>query len=270
VLVLGASAGIGRALAVRAVKEGAQVLMAARRGTELEKAADEAGGGHPVCVDVRVPADFARLATAARETLGQIDALVFTVGAAMLRPIADTDADDWRHTLETNVVGFHETMRACLPALAPNATVVVLSSEGVDRPFSALGAYVTSKVALERAVLAWRTEHPQIRFCRVRVGQTFPTDMGGDFDSDTLTRAMDDWAARGLAQAEFMTPEDVAGVLIGVIRTATDYPGVCLEELTVRSSAALATSFQGAMESAAGQPGPPDRDREPHQNSPGA
>jgi len=62
VVVIGASAGIGRALAVRAVQEGAQVLMAARRGAELEKAADEAGGGHPVTVDVRAPEDCARLA----------------------------------------------------------------------------------------------------------------------------------------------------------------------------------------------------------------
>ena len=69
VLVIGASAGIGRALAVRAVQEGAQVLMAARRGEELEKAAAEARGGHPVTVDVRVPEDCARLADGrARDT----------------------------------------------------------------------------------------------------------------------------------------------------------------------------------------------------------
>jgi NAD(P)-dependent dehydrogenase (short-subunit alcohol dehydrogenase family) len=256
VLVLGASAGIGRALAVRAVREGAQVLMAARRATELEKAADEAGGGHPVCVDVRVPEDCARLATAAGETLGQIDILVFTVGAATLRLMADTDADDWRHAFETNVIGFHQTVRSCLPLLAPNAIVVVLSSEGVDQPRSALGTYVTSKVALERAVTAWRTEHPQIRFCRVRVGQTFPTDMGVTFDADTLTRAMDEWAARGLAQEEFMTPEDVAGVLVGVMRTATDYPGICLEELTVRSASAVTATYEQAVTDAAGQDGP--------------
>jgi len=88
VLVIGASAGIGRALAVRAVQEGAQVLMAARRGAELEKAAAEARGGQPVTVDVRVPEDCARLATAARETLGQIDILAFTVGAATLSMMA--------------------------------------------------------------------------------------------------------------------------------------------------------------------------------------
>jgi NAD(P)-dependent dehydrogenase (short-subunit alcohol dehydrogenase family) len=248
VLILGASAGIGRALAVRAVQEGAQVLMAARRGAELEKVATEARGGHSVIVDVRVPEDCTRLAAAARETLGQIDVLVSTVGAATLRLMADTDAEDLRRAFETNVIGFHQPMRACLPLLVPNAVVMVLSSESIDQPFSALGAYVTSKIAMERALTAWRTEHPEIRFCRVRVGQTFPTDFGNDFDSVTLTRALDDWAARGLAQAQFMTPEEVAGVLAGVLRTATDHPGVCLDELLVRSASAGAGTFHDALE----------------------
>jgi NAD(P)-dependent dehydrogenase (short-subunit alcohol dehydrogenase family) len=258
VLVIGASAGIGRALAVRAVQEGAQVLMAARRGAELEKAADEAGGGHPVTVDVRVPEDCARLATAARETLGQIDILAFTVGAATLSMMADTDAEDLRRAFETNVIGFHQPMRSCLPLLAPNAVVMVLSSESIDQPFSALGAYVTSKQALERTLMAWRTEHPGIRFCRVRVGQTFPTEFGSAFDGAVLTRAMTDWAARGLAKAQFMTPEEVAGALVGILRTAADHPGICLDELMVRSSSAATESFDRALEDAAGQPGPPD------------
>jgi NAD(P)-dependent dehydrogenase (short-subunit alcohol dehydrogenase family) len=255
VVVIGASAGIGRALAVRAVQEGAQVLMAARRGAELEKAAAEARGGHSVTMDVRVAEDCTRLATAARETLGQIDILVSTVGVATLRLMADTDAEDLRRAFETNVIGFHQPMRSCLPLLAPNAVVMVLSSESVDQPFSALGAYVTSKQALERALIAWRTEHPGIRFCRVRVGQTFPTEFGNAFDSETLTRALDDWAARGLAQAQFMTPEEVAGVLVGVLRTAADHPGVSLDELMVRSSSAGTATYHDAMEDA-GQSSP--------------
>jgi NAD(P)-dependent dehydrogenase (short-subunit alcohol dehydrogenase family) len=254
VLVIGASAGIGRALAIRAVREGAQVLMAARRGAELAKAADEAGGGHPVTADVRAPADCAQLAAAARQTLGQIDILAFTVGAATLALMADADADDLRRAFETNVIGFHQPMRACLPLLAPGAVVLVLSSESIDQPRSALGAYAASKQALERTVTAWRTEHPAIRFCRVRVGQTFPTEFGSAFDGATLTRALTDWAARGLAQEHFMTPEEVAGVLIGILRTATDHPGVCLDELMVRSASALTTTYDGAI--APGQTGP--------------
>jgi NAD(P)-dependent dehydrogenase (short-subunit alcohol dehydrogenase family) len=254
VLVIGASSGIGRALAVRAVQEGARVLMAARRVAELQKVAAEAGGGHPVRVDVCVTEDCARLAGAARETLGQIDVLVSSVGTATLRLMADTDAEDWRRAFDTNVIGFHQALRACLPMLAPDAIVAVLSSESVDQPRTSLGAYATSKVALERTVTAWQVEHPEIRFCRVRVGQTFPTDFGNGFDSETLTRAMQDWAARGLAQERFMSPEDVAGVLVGVLGTATDHPGVCLDELSVRSSSAPATTFRDAVGDTPGRP----------------
>jgi NAD(P)-dependent dehydrogenase (short-subunit alcohol dehydrogenase family) len=168
--------------------------------------------------------------------------------------MADTDAEDLRRAFETNVIGFHQPMRSCLPLLAPNAVVMVLSSESIDQPRSALGAYVTSKQALERTLTAWRTEHPGIRFCRVRVGQTFPTEFGHAFDGAVLTRALGDWAARGLAQAEFMSPEEVAGVLIGILRTATDHPGVALDELMVRSASAGAATFDNAI--ASGQTGP--------------
>lgn len=254
VVVVGASAGIGRAVAVRVIQEGGRVLMAARRTEELRKAADEAGGGHPVRVDVCVPEDCARLAGIARETLGQIDVLVSSVGAATLRPMADTDAEDWRTAFDTNVIGFHQTLRSCLPMLAPNALVAVLSSESVDQPRTALGAYATSKTALERVVVAWRTEHPEYRFCLFRVGQTFPTEFGSAFDPEILTRAMTDWAARGLAQQRFMTPEEVAGVLAGILGTAIDHPGVCLDEVTVCSSSAIAETFGAALGDAAGQP----------------
>jgi NAD(P)-dependent dehydrogenase (short-subunit alcohol dehydrogenase family) len=254
VVVVGASSGIGRALAVRTVREGARVLMAARRREELQKAAAEAGGGHVIGVDVCIPDDCTRLADTARAKLEQIDVLVSCVGAATLRLMADTDAEDWRRAFDTNVIGFHQILRSCLPVLAPNALVVVLSSESIEQPRTALGAYATSKLAMERAVAAWRTERPGIRFSVVRVGQTYPTDFGRGFDPETLTLALADWAARGLAQERFMTPEDVAGVLVGLLGTALDHPGVCLEEVSVCSPSAVAGTFGGALGEPAGRP----------------
>jgi NAD(P)-dependent dehydrogenase (short-subunit alcohol dehydrogenase family) len=177
------------------------------------------------------------------------------VGAATLRLMADTDAEDWRHAFDTNVIGFHQVLRSCLPVLAPNALVVVLSSESIDQPRTALGAYATSKLALERAVTAWRVERPEIRFCVVRVGQTYPTGFGDAFDPEVLTRALGDWAARGLAQRRFMTPEEVAGVLVGLIGTALEHPGVCFEEVSLCSPSDLAGTYGGALAvHAAGQP----------------
>lgn len=246
VLLLGASAGIGRALAVRLVGEGARVVLAARREAELAKTVVEAAGGHQVCADITLAEDCTRLADTAREQLGEIDLLVSSVGASPLRMMAETGPEDWRKVFDTNVIGFHQTIRACLDVLTPNAFVAALSSESVDQPRLALGAYAVSKVALERALFSWRLEHPALRFCRIRVGQTFPTDFGSTFDPGMLDRAITDWAAHGLAPPEYLTPEDVAGAICGLLAVATEYPGVSVDELTVRPSAAAA-SFSATM-----------------------
>lgn len=240
VLLIGASAGIGRALAVHLVGAGANAVLAARRGGELAKTVAEASGGYPVTADVTLAEDCARLADEAKQRLGAIDVLVSSVGAAPLRMMAETSAQDWRLTLDTNVVGFHQTVQACLGAFAPNAVVAVLSSESVDQPRTALGAYGVSKVALERAVASWRLEHPGLRFCRIRVGQTIPTDFGRDFDPAVLGRAFQDWTDRGLIAPGFLSPSDVAGAICGMFAVTAANPRVGVEELTVRPSAAAA------------------------------
>jgi hypothetical protein len=51
-----------------------------------------------------------------------------------------------------------------------------------------------------------------------------------------------------------MTPEEVADALTGILRTATDHPGVSLDELMVRSASAGTATFDNAI--ASGQTGP--------------
>jgi NAD(P)-dependent dehydrogenase (short-subunit alcohol dehydrogenase family) len=247
VLLIGASAGIGRALAIRLVQDGAQVVMAARRGAELEKTAAEAEGGIAVQADITSAADCARLGDVVRDRLGQVDILVSSVGVAVLRMMAETEPDDWRRTFETNVIGFHQVMRTCLPMLVPDAIVAAMSSESVDDPRVALGAYSASKMALERTLTAWRAEHPGFRFCRIRVGATTPTDFSSGFDMDTLVRALDEWAKRGLAQERFMTPAEVASTIAGLLGVAAEHPGTCLDEITVRSPSAVVASHDEAI-----------------------
>lgn len=255
VLVVGASAGIGRAMAVGAIKEGARVLMAARRHDLLGEASAEAGGGHVVPADIRLAPDCDRLARAVRDRLGTIDVLVSCAGVAPLRMMAETTADDWHQVFDTNVVGTHRLLQACLPLFGHRAMVMCLSSESVRQPRTALGAYATSKAALERLIEGWRAEHPEIRFSRVTVGATFPTDFGADFEPALLTRALDDWSARGLAQADFMAPHEVADVLIGVIAAASRYPGIGLDDLTIRSPSPVVGTFSSAVDGAAATPG---------------
>ena len=105
VLVVGASAGIGRAIAGQFVARGAQVAFCARRPDILRAAVAEAGGGAVVAGDVRVAEDCDRVVTDAVAALGGLDAVCYSAAVSPLRLLADTTADDWRAVLETNVVG---------------------------------------------------------------------------------------------------------------------------------------------------------------------
>lgn len=235
VVVVGASAGIGRAFAVRAVKDGAQVVLAARRADKLDEVIAEAGRGVPVVMDVRDPGDCMRCAAVAAEALGEIDILLITSGYAPLKMCADTTAEDWREVFETNVIGVHETIRAHLPLLVPSAIVAALSSDSVRHPHTALGAYSSSKAAMERCLVAWRLEQPGYRFSCVEVGGTVPTDFTSHFDPDLLDTALTEWLARGLVQESRMTPEAVADALGGIFASAIDHPDVGLESIVLKS-----------------------------------
>ncbi|GAA3979097.1 hypothetical protein GCM10023085_71840 [Actinomadura viridis] len=267
VLIAGASAGIGRALAVRAVRDGARVLMTARREALLDEAVAEAGGGDRRAADLRREDDCARLAGAARDLLGGIDVLVWSVGAARLRMIEDTSGEDLHDLFDANAVAAHRLLRACLPALAPGAMVVVLSSETVHQLRTGLAGYAASKSALERLVEGWRAERPGLRFTTVRVGATFPTDFGTGFDPGLLTRVLEDWSVRGLAQREFMTPDEVADVLAGVIGAAAAHPAIGLDHLTVRSPSPVAGSFGSALGGPAARAAGPSGPTEPEQGA---
>jgi len=234
VAVIGASAGIGRAFAVRAGKEGADLLVTARRQDRLEEVVAEAGCGIAVRGDVRDAQDCVNIADTARDRLGAVDVLFISVGYAPLRMFADTSADDWFDVMQTNVVSVHQVIRSFLPVLAPGAIVSALSSETVDQPRTALGAYSSSKAALSESLNAWRTEHPAFRFCCVTVGGTVPTEFTAAFDPDLLAIVVQDWIARGLLQETLMSPDEVADVLAGVFASASNFPHVGLEQLVVR------------------------------------
>jgi NAD(P)-dependent dehydrogenase (short-subunit alcohol dehydrogenase family) len=235
VLVVGASAGVGRAFAERAIRDGAHVVLAARRPERLDEIIAGAGGGTGIVVDVRADGDPERLVDATVDTLGGIDLLFFAAGVAPLRPLVDTEADDWRYALETNVIGLQRTLARAVPRMAPGAIAAVLSSETVGRPRPALGAYGASKAAINESLRAWRLEHHEVRFSCVGLGATQPTEFGDAFAGDVLEPVLDVWFKHGLMQRSYMATTEVAHLLADLYASALAYPGVGIEEITLRS-----------------------------------
>ncbi|HWE67398.1 MAG TPA: SDR family oxidoreductase [Acidimicrobiales bacterium] len=244
ILVVGASAGIGRCFAELALAQGGRVVATSRRADRLESLVGHSAHGHAVAGDVRNAEDCRRMVAEAVGALGQIDVVLYSAGVAPLRPMTSTTDEDWASVLETHVIGVHHIVQAVLGHLSPAAVVMVLSSETVGTPRTGLGAYGASKAALEETVGAWRNEHPLLRFSTAAIGATFPTEFGHAFDPDLLTETLNDWTRRGLMTERMLSPEDVAGTLVGILATALDYPGVGLEHIVVRpNSPVLGTSW---------------------------
>jgi hypothetical protein len=95
--------------------------------------------------------------------------------------------------------------------------------------------YAASKAALEASLTGWRIEQPGTRISCVIVGATFPTEFGVHFDAEVLGPALEAWTKQGLLPEEFMTPDDVAGCLADLYGAALRRPGVCVDQIVLRS-----------------------------------
>ena len=236
VLVVGASAGIGRAFAIEAVRRGASVAVAARRAEKLDEVVASAGGGTAIVADVTEPADCARLAGDAVAALGPIDLVLYAAGTAPLRRVRDMEPEDWQGVLSTNVLGLQQVIKALVPdALGPGAVVSALSSEIVGNPRHGMVGYAVSKSALDEVLRGWRLECPEVRFCTVTVGATQPTEFGEHFDPELLVPILDEWIRHGQLPSTFMDTDELAGLLGDLFATLSAHRGIGIEHLLVRS-----------------------------------
>lgn len=79
----------------------------------------------------------------------------------------------------------------------------------------------------------------------IAVGATSPTEFGAGFDPSLIVEALDHWSRHGLMTEELLDPDHVAGVLVGVLGTALEFPLVGLEHLVVRPPSPVVDRFGG-------------------------
>jgi NAD(P)-dependent dehydrogenase (short-subunit alcohol dehydrogenase family) len=219
VLVVGASAGIGRAVAVAAAEAGARVAAAARRTDLLEALASELEEGVAVPLDVQDPDSCrAGIGKAVRE-LGSLDAVVYVVGTSVLSPVSEVAADTWARIFATNVTGASLVMAEVLPHLAASrGRAIFISSISADDfpPRRGLGPYMVSKAALNKLVEVWQSEHHEVSFTRLSVGDTLGTEFaeGWDLGDGAIVR---EWTDQGLMFGRTMRPEAVGRHVVDLL-----------------------------------------------------
>ena len=132
VAITGATAGIGREAARQLVAAGARVALGGRRKERLDDLVAELGADNAVAVvmDVRVPADNARLVSAAVEKWGRLDSVVPNAGIGMYGGILDQTDEQLIEMMDTNYAGTVWTVRAALPEMlkAGGGDIVIVSS----------------------------------------------------------------------------------------------------------------------------------------------
>jgi NADP-dependent 3-hydroxy acid dehydrogenase YdfG len=124
-LITGASSGIGARTARRAAEAGYRLVLGARREQQLSELAEELGGPEraiAVRCDVTEWEDNQRIAGAATESFGRLDAVFANAGFGAKRGFLEESPEHWRSMVLTNVLGVALTIRATLPTLLDSGT----------------------------------------------------------------------------------------------------------------------------------------------------
>ncbi len=164
VLITGASSGIGRALAIELARQGARLVLNARRLDRLQAVADEsqtAGGQVALAVgDVTRADDRAAALAAAERRFGGLDVLVNNAGVSAWGRFEQAAPERLRQIMEVNFFALAEMTRAALPLLArgQNPLVVNIASILGHRGIPLQSEYCASKFAVRGFSEALRAE----------------------------------------------------------------------------------------------------------------
>ncbi len=162
-IVTGASSGIGRALAERAVRAGWNVFAVGRRAERLAELAGRldatTGALATLALDLRTPRAAERIVRETQERFGRIDVLVNNAGGVAVGPISEQPDGALYEQMETHVIVPLALTREALPALRASKGQIFYVGSGVARiPVGTLGAYPPAKAAVRSLARIARNE----------------------------------------------------------------------------------------------------------------
>jgi len=217
-VVIGATSGIGRTLALGLAAHGANVVPTGRREDAVETVCREIelAGRRTLrqAADITSRKSIEELRDRVMEHFGRVDILVNAAGITFLRPTLDVAESEWNELFDTNLTG---ALRACQAFHAPlkasgRGRIVNIASLGSFVAFSEVAAYCAAKsglLSLTRSLACeWAPERISVNAIAPGI---FPTEMNEDLVSGT---------ARGremlmrTPMRRFGRPEELVGVAV--------------------------------------------------------
>lgn len=191
IVITGAGAGLGRAIARRLAADGHELFLLGRTLAKLETAAAEFGAlAHPILCDVADPDSVDRAFAEIASRVSRIDVLINNAGTFEPFSIREATNAQIASILNTNLAGPVYCSRAALPLMGKGSQILNIGSETVVVTAAMLALYQSSKAGLERfsKSLQQEVEPAGIRVTLIRAGKMFGPDMGFSMDPETARR----------------------------------------------------------------------------------
>jgi NAD(P)-dependent dehydrogenase (short-subunit alcohol dehydrogenase family) len=193
VLITGAARGIGAALAERLHSRGARVALFGLEPELLAATAARCGDAPWKQCDVAVRSDVEAAVALAVAELGGLDVVVANAGIAAQMPIVGGNPEIMERTLQVNVMGVYNTLRAAGDHVShPQGYALAVSSVAAAVHLPLMGAYNASKAAVEALGNTLRAE---LKHTGARVGVAYFAEL----DTDMTSRGFDTQAAKKVA-----------------------------------------------------------------------
>lgn len=237
ILVTGAAQGIGRGIALRLAKEGADIALVDLKADKLSDVAKEIKAlGRKVttfAADISNRDEVFAAVEHAEKTLGGFDVMINNAGIAQVKPLADVTPEDMDRIFKINVNGVMWGIQAAsekFKALGHKGKIINASSIAGHDGFAMLGVYSVTKFAVRALTQAAAKEYASAgitvnAYCPGIVG----TDMWVEIDErfaeitgapkgETYKKYVD-----GIALGRAQTPDDVAALVSFLASDDSDY-----------------------------------------------
>ncbi|MCJ8278745.1 MAG: SDR family oxidoreductase [Rivularia sp. ALOHA_DT_140] len=155
VIITGASSGLGEATARRLAKNGAKLMLAARREERLKQLVTDiqkdGGTAKYEVIDVTNKSQVEALAKAAHQAYERIDVLVNNAGLMPLSPLDETKVDEWDKMVDVNIKGVLYAIAAVLPIMRQQKSghIINISSVSGHKVFPGGTVYCATKFAVK-------------------------------------------------------------------------------------------------------------------------
>ena len=222
-LVVGASRGLGRGIAVALARAGSPVIAVARTATAVDELAAQTPGIHTQAADAGDPTVPAALL----DRYDPVNLIVAAGASPLMRPLQQQTWESFSANWNTDVrIAFHWLREALLTPMRPGSRVIVVSSGAALNGSPLSGGYAGAK-ATQRFLTAYAQDEARragldVAFTAVLPQLTPATDLGHAAVSAYANRSGKTFEEYVGQLGEPLTPDAAGGALLQLLRTDPD------------------------------------------------